>query len=242
MDLALSLLLLILSLLVGAAAIGGETSRSTSGRWHTRLTCRGWLTIVCLGLTVVVGFTKDFLDERESQELIRLLERARKQSEALSAQLDATRKRLEEVSHESGEEVKSQIKSSFDVLPKPLILSPNWSLLTRADVTNFAASRVTLAGFPCDIKARITLGWNPDDLNDPELIDSFVKVLRGEPKILALDQDVPEIRSFVGSEILDAIPPPLWAASMKVEFSADRQCAGQYWIDEGNAFAELNLR
>lgn len=116
MGVTLSLILLILSLLVGVAAVGGDTWRPGKTAWRHRLTARGWVTVLCLGLTVIVGFAKDVVANREQVALSEALNATRTHAENLSTQLEAAKIQLEAVNRDVSD-VQSIVSAECDAPP-----------------------------------------------------------------------------------------------------------------------------
>jgi hypothetical protein len=95
-NMLLNILLLILGTMTAFAAIGGETWRKEEPHFFKRLTPRGWVSLICLGLTLAAGIGKEILTQEESVKQQRENERLRENIKGLEGQVKATNDALGE--------------------------------------------------------------------------------------------------------------------------------------------------
>jgi hypothetical protein len=85
----LNILLLILATMTAVAAIGGETWHKEEPRFFKRLTPRGWVSLICLVLTLGAGIGKEILTQQESVKQQQENERLRGNITGLEGQVKA---------------------------------------------------------------------------------------------------------------------------------------------------------
>lgn len=68
MLLLLNVLLLVLATMTALTAIGGETWVKNRPTFFERITRRGWVSTICLTLTLITGIAKEFVTQSESEK------------------------------------------------------------------------------------------------------------------------------------------------------------------------------
>lgn len=101
MKVFLNVILLVIGAAATLAAFGGETWTEGAAPIVKRITLRGWVSLVCLVLALVLGTTKEFMARNEEiqQAAInqKIKDEAGKREEALKSQVEDARKQLEDL-------------------------------------------------------------------------------------------------------------------------------------------------